>query len=204
MVAQQGASKWRDILSQRVTTEATNPKGAEEVGKEGLSIGGKGRKPWELRTVQQNICPLPFFLFLFSVLCKTFPDIQHPPSKADENLNFSESVESAGGGGLQGGRLLSFLSQLNPSGRCASYSTTRASARLMGVCLGAFRGRSRRLFTKTYVSDYDRWGPGQGLGGGGAGWRRAVMPACRGAAFDVFLADCRCEYISWDHESSAW
>lgn len=40
------------------------------------------------------------------------------------------------------------------------------------VCLGAFRGRPRRLFPKTYVSDYDRWGPGQGAGGG---WCRVVV-----------------------------
>lgn len=44
---------------------------------------------------------------------------------------------------------------------CAVF-LTRASARLMGVCLGAFRGRSCGLFPKTHVSDYDRGGSGAG------------------------------------------
>lgn len=73
------------------------------------------------------------------------------------------------GGGWQGGRLLSFSKPIESVVSGCVVFLTRASARLMGVCLGAFRGQSRRLFTKTYVSDYDRWGPGRGLGGQGDG-----------------------------------
>lgn len=50
--------------------------------------------------------------------------------------------------------------------------------------MGAFRGRSRRPFPKTYVSDYDRWGPGQWLGEGDVG---PVMPGRRGVASNVTL-----------------
>lgn len=60
MVAQQGANKWRDILSQRGTPEATNPKGAEEAGKEGLSLG-EGEKPLRAEDSPTKHLPTSFF-----------------------------------------------------------------------------------------------------------------------------------------------
>lgn len=71
-----------------------------------------------------------------------------------------------------GGCLLSFSKPIESVVSECVVSLTRACVRLMGLCFGAFRGRSCRLFTKTYVSDYDRWGRGQGPGGG------RVMQGC--------------------------
>lgn len=73
-----------------------------------------------------------------------------------------------GGGGVWWGGCCVLLSQPNPSCQSVVF-LTRASARLIGVCLGACRRRSCGLFTKTYVSDYDRWGPRTQSGGGGQG-----------------------------------
>lgn len=74
-----------------------------------------------------------------------------------------------GGQGVGGGGSVAFFKPIKSILPECVVFLTRAFARLIGVCLGACRGRSRRLFTKTYVSDYDRWGPEQGLGGQGDG-----------------------------------
>lgn len=154
---------------------------------------GEVRKPCGWRTAQHNIHPPPnrrqqvpdavdsaqatcffplaFYAKCFKVLyvclqkcCKVNSFVLFSIGTLQPSLVFLNGCE---GRGQQGGRLLSFSKPIESVASECVVFLTRASARLMGVCLGAFRRRSRRLFTKTYVSDYDRWGLGPGLGGAG-------------------------------------
>lgn len=206
MVTQQGANNWMTSCPSgwhRWQQIRGGWRGEEEGYQweerwENPAVWGQPNKTSTLLQLKGNRCQmlsvlliaLTFFFFFLPFHAKRFKTSDSRLQKCWE-VNSFVSISTGSlqlmlillngweGGGWQGGRLLSFSKPIESVVSECVVFLTRASARLMGVCLGAFRGRSRRLFTKTYVSDYDRWGPGRGLGGqddGGLWCLRAEEP----------------------------